>query len=165
MGGSSSTDTGRRITLETNMDGGVVKVSEDVLRRMFGGEDDAPRSQDADPARTQPFSRQTEQRWKMRMDELEEHYRERLREAEEKSSAFYKLTADQFEKAANEVEAKFMKQRYVPICENLQNEVAKCYADNPKQTLNCAQEVKAFNACIEEARMNILLKRTTEAAS
>ncbi|XP_072181529.1 MICOS complex subunit mic25-like [Diadema setosum] len=164
MGGSSSTTAGRRISLEQDGEGGVVKVSEDVLRRIMG-EEESPKS-DQDPTRpARPLPRHVDQRWKARMDELEDHYREKLRHAEEKSAAFYKLTADQFQKAADEVEAKFLKQRYVPICENLQNEVAKCYADNPKQTLNCAQEVKAFNTCVEQARMNVLLKRSVESAS
>ncbi|XP_054750981.1 MICOS complex subunit MIC19-like isoform X1 [Lytechinus pictus] len=164
MGGSSSTSSpGRRISLEQDADGGVVKVSEDVLRRMFGEEDSTKST--GDSRSSDPLPRRSEARWKARMDELEDHYREKLRNAEEKSAAFYKLTAEQFQKAADEVEAKFMKQRFVPICENLQNDVLKCYAKNPNQTLNCAQEVKAFNTCIEQARMNILLKRGVGAAS
>ena len=46
----------------------------------------------------------------------------------------------------------YRKMKYNPICENLQGDVIKCYSDNPGRTLNCSQQVREFNHCVEQAR-------------
>ncbi|XP_033120865.1 MICOS complex subunit Mic19-like, partial [Anneissia japonica] len=91
--------------------------------------------------------------------QLEEHWRERLRNAEEKNANLAQITSEQFNQAAENVEAKFMKERFVPICEKLQQAVLDCYQANPKQVLKCSEEVKAFNACVQHTQNSILTRK------
>ena len=40
----------------------------------------------------------------------------------------------------------------VPVCEDCKEEVLSCYQRNPKKSLNCSAEVKAYARCVESAR-------------
>ena len=46
----------------------------------------------------------------------------------------------------------FRKHTCSPVCQDLQAKVYECYLGNPKQTLNCSAEVRAFSTCVERAR-------------
>ncbi|XP_022098866.1 MICOS complex subunit MIC19-like [Acanthaster planci] len=170
MGSSSST---RSIAVERDAETGVVKVSEDLLRRMLGEESaDQPKHeqpQERDrrryPATDDYNLKLLNEEWKERLYRSEELWQERLTEAERKNAALLQLSSEKFQQAAEEVEAKFIKHQCVPICQNLQGEVLKCYAANPRRTLNCSQEVNAFNKCVDRSRTSILTKKSLETVS
>ncbi|XP_071961578.1 uncharacterized protein [Antedon mediterranea] len=152
MGGGSS----RTITLEEERDGAIT-ISENVLKLMI----QSSQVQDEHGNMTD-FSQQDEQHthsdrvWQERLRQIEDHWSERLRKAEEKNANLAQITSEQFNQAADKVEAKFMKDKYVCICENLQQAVLDCYQANPKQVLKCSDEVKAFNACVQQTQNSIL---------
>eukprot|EP00058_Branchiostoma_floridae_P014179 XP_002599667.1 hypothetical protein BRAFLDRAFT_119372 [Branchiostoma floridae] len=90
------------------------------------------------------------------LQERDRYWQDKLHSVEEKNAQLNQLTVEQFNKAAEEVEAKFIKQHYKPVCQDLQEAVMTCYIENPKQTLNCAQQTKAFTNCVENARLHSL---------
>ncbi|XP_033647121.1 MICOS complex subunit Mic19-like [Asterias rubens] len=173
MGSSSST---RTITVEQDAETGVVKVSEDLLKRMLGGGEDRKEQAIPDkqperegrhhPVETSSYDlKRLNEDWQERLYQTEQQWQLKLDQAEEKNTALLQLTNDQFKQAAEEVEAKFVKHQYVPICQKLQDEVLKCYAANPGRALNCSQEVKAFTTCVEHSRTSILTKKGQETLS
>ncbi|XP_072026809.1 MICOS complex subunit mic25-a-like [Amphiura filiformis] len=162
MGGASSSET-RKITVEQDAETGMVKISEDVLKRMIGEE--APRKVPQQHTPERRTSEVPDEVWHERLRQVEAEWRERLERAERKNASLQQLTQDEFKKASEEVEAKFMKFRYNPVCQNLQDDLAKCYSDNPGRTLNCSQQVREFNHCVEQARTSILTKRSLQAGS
>ncbi|KAI8511419.1 Chchd3p [Branchiostoma belcheri] len=165
MGGSQST---RKVTLEQGDMEGVVKVSASVVKRMRGEPEDEPSSTGAPPSESEAgrsrdgIPRETllphEQKAVLHeaMQERDRYWQDKLQTVEEKNAQLNQLTVEQFHKAAEEVEAKFIKQHYKPVCQDLQEAVMTCYIENPKQTLNCAQQTKAFTSCVENARLSML---------
>ncbi|XP_038061043.1 MICOS complex subunit MIC19-like [Patiria miniata] len=172
MGGSSST---RNITVEQDAETGVVKVSEALLHRMLGDEStEQPTHEHPQETnhRRYPATDETKynlkllnEEWRERLYQTEERWQDRLNEAERKNAALLQLSSEKFQQAAEEVEAKFMKHQCVPICQQLQEEVMKCYAANPGKALNCSQEVNAFNQCVDNSRTSILTKKSLETVS
>ncbi|KAK6175335.1 hypothetical protein SNE40_013822 [Patella caerulea] len=169
MGASGST---RKIVVEDQDGGGVVKISESVVRRIKGQSDREESSTDSKqqthesrpskptiierpvyyPAPTiKDNSRATQ--------EIEAFYQEKLKQLEERNAQLQKITTEQFAKAVKEVEQKFIKQTGTPVCESIQDKVYNCYHSNPKESLNCWQEVGAFTTCVERARQNALARR------
>ncbi|EHB15455.1 Coiled-coil-helix-coiled-coil-helix domain-containing protein 3, mitochondrial [Heterocephalus glaber] len=65
-------------------------------------------------------------------------YKEQLARLEERSSEFYKVTTEQYQKAAEEVEAKFKRYDYHPVCADLQAKILQCYREDTHQTLSCS---------------------------
>ncbi|XP_078595912.1 MICOS complex subunit mic25-a-like isoform X1 [Branchiostoma floridae x Branchiostoma japonicum] len=165
MGGSQST---RKVTLEQGDMEGVVKVSSSVVRRMRGEPEEEPSPADAPPSGSEAgrprdgVPRETllphEQKAVLHeaLQERDRYWQDKLHSVEEKNAQLNQLTVEQFNKAAEEVEAKFIKQHYKPVCQDLQEAVMTCYIENPKQTLNCAQQTKAFTNCVENARLHSL---------
>ncbi|XP_019628441.1 PREDICTED: MICOS complex subunit Mic19-like isoform X2 [Branchiostoma belcheri] len=165
MGGSQST---RKVTLEQGDMEGVVKVSASVVKRMRGEPEDEPSSTGAPPLEPEAgrsrdgIPRETllphEQKAVLHeaIQERDRYWQDKLQSVEEKNAQLNQLTVEQFHKAAEEVEAKFIKQHYKPVCQDLQEAVMTCYIENPKQTLNCAQQTKAFTSCVENARLSML---------
>lgn len=157
MGGGGSTT--RNITMEEDPDTGMVKVSEDVLRRMLGEE----QSQEVLKEHHQwdvKEKKLLEDKWQARLNASERKWQERLRAIEERNANTFEINTEEFKKAAEEVEAKFIKQSHVPICQSLQEEVMKCFNENPKHTLSCSQQVKDFTHCVEQARTSIVTKKS-----
>ncbi|XP_070121925.1 MICOS complex subunit MIC19 isoform X4 [Equus przewalskii] len=119
--------------------------------------------------------------------------RERISSEEERakakhlSSEFYKVTTEQYQKAAEEVEAKFkslwrvkrnaetlegaappdllvppvvFKQRYEfhPVCADLQAQILQCYRQNTQQTLSCSALANQYMRCVNQAKQSMLEK-------
>ncbi|PIK47470.1 putative MICOS complex subunit Mic19 [Apostichopus japonicus] len=157
MGGGGSTT--RNITMEEDPDTGMVKVSEDVLRRMLGQEEQPTGFSESDELSPHRI-KHIEDKWQSRLNATERKWQERLKTVEDRNANTFEINAEEFKKAAEEVEAKFIKQSHVPICQNLQDEVVKCFTENPTQTLKCSQQVKDFTRCVDQARMSIVTKKS-----
>lgn len=79
-------------------------------------------------------------------------YKEQLARLEERSSEFYKVTTEQYQKAAEEVEAKFKRYEVHPICADLQAKILQCYRQNAQQTLSCSALASQYLRCVNQAK-------------
>ncbi|XP_043319678.1 MICOS complex subunit MIC19 isoform X1 [Cervus elaphus] len=85
-------------------------------------------------------------------------YKEQLARLEERSSEFYKVTTEQYQKAAEEVEAKFKRYEYHPVCADLQAQILQCYRQNTQQTLSCSALASQYMRCVNQAKQSMLEK-------
>ncbi|XP_007951672.1 MICOS complex subunit MIC19 [Orycteropus afer afer] len=82
----------------------------------------------------------------------DEFYKEQLARLEERSSEFYKVTTEQYQKAAEEMEAKFKRYDYHPVCADLQAQILQCYRQNTHQTLSCSALAAQYMQCVNQAK-------------
>ncbi|XP_037692067.1 MICOS complex subunit MIC19 isoform X2 [Choloepus didactylus] len=85
-------------------------------------------------------------------------YKEQLARLEERSSEFYKVTTEQYQKAAEEVEAKFKRYEFHPVCADLQAQILQCYRQNTHQTLSCSALASQYMQCVNHAKQSMLEK-------
>jgi len=79
---------------------------------------------------------------------------------EDRASA---VEEDNFKRGIAEVQKAFKgynTAHYENPCTDKVSIVTQCYKDNPRQPLNCHNEVKAFSACVEQKHRNIMQART-----
>ncbi|XP_019399315.1 PREDICTED: MICOS complex subunit MIC19 isoform X5 [Crocodylus porosus] len=91
--------------------------------------------------------------------ELKKHdayYKEQLARLEERSAQFYKVTTEQYQKAANEVEARFKRYESHPICADLQGKILQCYQQNSHETLSCSALANQYLHCVNHAKQSML---------
>ncbi|KAF5896146.1 MICOS complex subunit MIC19 isoform X1, partial [Clarias magur] len=79
-------------------------------------------------------------------------YREQLNKLEERSTQFYKVTNENYHKAADEVNAKFRRYESTPVCADLQGEILKCYRENAGKTLLCSNIASLYLQCVNSAK-------------
>ncbi|KAF0877753.1 MIC19 protein, partial [Crocuta crocuta] len=79
-------------------------------------------------------------------------YKEQLARLEERSSEFYKVTTEQYQKAAEAVEAKFKRYEFHPVCADLQAKILQCYRQNTQQTLSCSDLANQYMRCVNQAK-------------
>jgi len=165
MGGSSS-----KRTLIVENDGGSIKITEGVVRRLKGLPDDDKKEKDnsgvtqpqAPPVPAPPPQPKVQQPpkepeyglYQKKVNaELEDLYVQKLKDLQDKHAELNKKTNEQFTKAVKEVEGKFLDFTAVPVCQDLQATLLKCYQDNPHEILKCSSVVNAFSTCVERARI------------
>ncbi|KAM4874979.1 MICOS complex subunit MIC19 isoform 3-T3 [Thomomys bottae] len=85
-------------------------------------------------------------------------YKEQLARLEERSSEFYKVTTEQYQKAAEEVEAKFKRYEYHPVCADLQAKILQCYRQNTQKTLSCSALASQYMLCVNHAKKGMIEK-------
>ncbi|TRY71180.1 hypothetical protein TCAL_12355 [Tigriopus californicus] len=88
--------------------------------------------------------------------QVEEYWQSRLQETRNHQLKATAINEESLHNTIAAVEKLFLKGRQAPICQEPKHAVLQCYKQNPKQSLNCAQEVKSFAQCIESARLNSL---------
>uniref|UniRef100_A0A8C0Q7M3 Coiled-coil-helix-coiled-coil-helix domain containing 3 n=1 Tax=Canis lupus familiaris TaxID=9615 RepID=A0A8C0Q7M3_CANLF len=79
-------------------------------------------------------------------------YKEQLARLEERSSEFYKVTTEQYQKAVEDVEAKFKRYEFHPVCADLQAKILQCYRQNTQQTLSCSALANQYMHCVNQAK-------------
>ncbi|XP_019399316.1 PREDICTED: MICOS complex subunit MIC19 isoform X6 [Crocodylus porosus] len=79
--------------------------------------------------------------------------------AERFSAQFYKVTTEQYQKAANEVEARFKRYESHPICADLQGKILQCYQQNSHETLSCSALANQYLHCVNHAKQQSMLGR------
>uniref|UniRef100_A0A098M1B4 Coiled-coil-helix-coiled-coil-helix domain-containing protein 3 n=1 Tax=Hypsiglena sp. JMG-2014 TaxID=1550645 RepID=A0A098M1B4_9SAUR len=114
-----------------------------VLRERAAAEDERMKSQ--------LLAKQLEEKEK-ELKKHETYYKEQLNRLEERSSQFYKVTTEQYEKAVNEVKSRFKRYKADPVCGDLQNQIFQCYQQNPKETLSCSALAAEYFKCVQHAR-------------
>lgn len=85
-------------------------------------------------------------------------YKEQLARLEERSSEFYKVTTEEYQKAAEEVEARFKRYEYHPVCADLQAKILQCYRQNTQKTLSCSALASQYMHCVNRAKQSMLEK-------
>ncbi|KAK0052716.1 MICOS complex subunit MIC19-like isoform X2 [Biomphalaria pfeifferi] len=165
MGGSGST---RRVVVEDARGEDVVTISEAVVRRLQGqpeAYEAIPETKPtAPPQFFKPETFESKSSSLLTKDE-EDFFTQKLQELQQRNAALQKLTNEEFAKAVQEVEEKFVKTTSSPICQDLQLKVIECYQANPTEVLNCASVVDAFTTCVERARTVASFNRTKNITS
>ncbi|XP_060101997.1 MICOS complex subunit MIC19 isoform X2 [Heteronotia binoei] len=90
--------------------------------------------------------------------ELKKHdayYKEQLARLEERSAQFYKVTTEEFQKAVNEVDARFKRYKSHPVCADLQDKILQCYQQNSQQTLSCSALAHEYLKCVNLAKQSM----------
>uniref|UniRef100_A0A8C4I5V0 Coiled-coil-helix-coiled-coil-helix domain containing 3a n=1 Tax=Dicentrarchus labrax TaxID=13489 RepID=A0A8C4I5V0_DICLA len=83
-------------------------------------------------------------------------YREQVARLEERSAQFYKVTTENYHKAADQVNAKFKRYEMYPVCADLQGQILACYKENVGKTLNCSNIASLYLQCVNNAKQNKL---------
>ncbi|XP_059327920.1 MICOS complex subunit MIC19 isoform X1 [Ammospiza nelsoni] len=94
--------------------------------------------------------------------ELKKHdayYKEQLARLEERSAQFYKVTTEQYQKAADEVSARFKRYESHPICGELQDKILQCYREHAQETLSCSALASQYLNCVNHAKQQRMLGR------
>ncbi|XP_068577422.1 coiled-coil-helix-coiled-coil-helix domain containing 3a isoform X6 [Cebidichthys violaceus] len=81
-------------------------------------------------------------------------YREQVARLEERSAQFYKVTTENYHKAADQVNAKFKRYEAYPVCADLQGQILACYKDNVGKTLNCSNIAALYLQCVNNSKQN-----------
>ncbi|XP_051247931.1 coiled-coil-helix-coiled-coil-helix domain containing 3a isoform X6 [Dicentrarchus labrax] len=81
-------------------------------------------------------------------------YREQVARLEERSAQFYKVTTENYHKAADQVNAKFKRYEMYPVCADLQGQILACYKENVGKTLNCSNIASLYLQCVNNAKQN-----------
>ncbi|XP_018777890.2 MICOS complex subunit MIC19 [Serinus canaria] len=108
--------------------------------------------------KAQRFARQLEEKDR----ELRKHdayYKEQLARLEERSAQFYKVTTEQYQKAADEVSARFKRYESHPICGELQDKILQCYREHAQETLSCSALASQYLRCVNHAKQQRMLGR------
>ncbi|XP_061845564.1 MICOS complex subunit MIC19 [Colius striatus] len=107
--------------------------------------------------------RQKAQRYAKQLEEkdreLKKHdayYKEQLARLEERSAQFYKVTTEQYQKAADEVSSRFKRYESHPICAELQDKILQCYQQHPQETLSCSALASQYLHCVNQAKQSML---------
>ncbi|XP_008398895.1 coiled-coil-helix-coiled-coil-helix domain containing 3a isoform X3 [Poecilia reticulata] len=81
-------------------------------------------------------------------------YREQVARLGERSAQFYKVTTENYDKAVDQVNAKFKRYEVHPVCGDLQGQILSCYKDNAGKTLNCSNIAALYLQCVNDAKQS-----------
>ncbi|XP_036004869.1 coiled-coil-helix-coiled-coil-helix domain containing 3a isoform X2 [Fundulus heteroclitus] len=116
-----------------------------IIRERISGEDEKHRAQ--------LLAKQLEAK-EADLKKLDAFYREQVARLEERSAQFYKVTTENYHKAADNVNAKFKRYEVHPVCGDLQGQILGCYKDNAGKTLNCSNIAALYLQCVNNAKQN-----------
>ncbi|XP_023973071.1 MICOS complex subunit MIC25 isoform X1 [Physeter macrocephalus] len=78
-------------------------------------------------------------------------YKEQLGRLERQNVETYRLSSQQFHKAASKMEGAIKPRRVEPVCSGLQAQILRCYRERLQEVLLCADLVKAYQHCVGSA--------------
>ncbi|XP_016093866.1 MICOS complex subunit MIC19-like isoform X7 [Sinocyclocheilus grahami] len=110
---------------------------------------------DDERLQTQIYARQLEERDK-ELRKQDAFYREQVAKLKERSAQFYKVTDENYHKAADEVNAKFKRYEISPVCTDLQGQILNCYRENAGKTLLCSNIASRYMQCVNSAKQDKL---------
>ncbi|XP_076861458.1 coiled-coil-helix-coiled-coil-helix domain containing 3a isoform X2 [Brachyhypopomus gauderio] len=105
--------------------------------------------------RARAQSKQLEER-QQALRKQEAFYREQVAKLEERSVQFYKVTSENYHKAADEVNAKFKRYEVSPVCAELQDQIVRCYRENEGRSLLCSSLASLYLQCVNTAKQKKL---------
>ncbi|XP_026064958.1 MICOS complex subunit MIC19-like isoform X4 [Carassius auratus] len=122
-------------------------VQKAILRERVTAEDEK--------LQVQIYARQLEERDK-ELRKQDAFYREQVAKLKERSAQFYKVTNENYHKAAEEVNAKFKRYDISPVCTDLQGQILKCYRENGGKSLLCSNIASQYMQCVNKAKQDKL---------
>ncbi|XP_029779047.1 MICOS complex subunit MIC19 isoform X1 [Suricata suricatta] len=125
-----------------------------ILRERISSEEERAKAKHLD---TEDKAKQLEEKDRV-IKKQDAFYKEQLARLEERSSEFYKVTTEQYQKAVEEVEAKFKRYEFHPVCADLQAKILQCYRQNTQQTLSCSDLANQYMRCVNQAKQSTLEK-------
>ncbi|CAN9508200.1 unnamed protein product [Ophioblennius macclurei] len=105
--------------------------------------------------RAQLFAKQLEAR-EADLLKQDAFYREQVARLEERSAQFYKVTTENYHRAADDINAKFRRYEVYPVCADLQGQILACYKENAGKTLNCSNIAALYLQCVNNTKQNKL---------
>ncbi|XP_040886448.1 coiled-coil-helix-coiled-coil-helix domain containing 3a isoform X2 [Toxotes jaculatrix] len=105
--------------------------------------------------RAQLYAKQLEAR-EADLKRQDAFYREQVARLEERSAQFYKVTTENYHKAADQVNAKYKRYEVYPVCADLQGQILACYKENVGKTLHCSNIAALYLQCVNNAKQNKL---------
>jgi len=172
MGGSSSTT--RRVTVINEDSSGVIRLSENVVRKLKGEaeqESPSPRSSSTTTIRPSTPERNLanlvgssdsltlRQEHESEIARLERSWRIQVRELETINKNLWKVGNEKFATNLTEVEKKYAKQKCDPVCQQQQQKIIDCYLANKNCPLNCAPLVREFRDCVADVRREVFNRK------
>ncbi|KAJ8007242.1 hypothetical protein DPEC_G00115510 [Dallia pectoralis] len=133
--------------LELERSAGKESLTQAVMRERINAEDER--------IRAQLYAKQLELR-DQELKKQEAFYREQVARLEDRSAQFYKVTTENYQKAADEVNAKFKRFEVSPVCADLQGQIMKCYQEHTGKTLVCSNIASQYLQCVNQAKQNKL---------
>eukprot|EP00042_Codosiga_hollandica_P021082 m.71546 g.71546 ORF g.71546 m.71546 type:complete len:169 (-) comp50187_c0_seq1:102-608(-) len=167
MGGAPS----RNVVLKQDASG--VQVHEEVLRRLENPKlfERPPNYQSREESQQQLLSqaRQSQQSYSQGYEAgVSDEAAKRQEEAKLLRTQIDSLVAskkqeddsrvEEFNKLVSQLQGRFKMISKAVACQEQQLNVLKCYADNPKRSLNCGSVVNAFVQCAEASRLASISK-------
>uniref|UniRef100_A0A8C1DYT5 Coiled-coil-helix-coiled-coil-helix domain containing 3a n=1 Tax=Cyprinus carpio carpio TaxID=630221 RepID=A0A8C1DYT5_CYPCA len=122
-------------------------IQKAILRERITAEDER--------LQAQIYARQLEERDK-ELRKQDAFYREQVAKLKERSAQFYKVTNENYHKAAEEVNAKFNRYEISPVCTDLQGQILKCYRENAGKTLLCSNIASQYMQCVNNAKQKLI---------
>ncbi|KAK2858988.1 hypothetical protein Q5P01_003608 [Channa striata] len=122
-------------------------LQEAVIRERIAAEDER--------IRAQLYAKQLEAK-EADLRKQDAFYREQVARLEERSAHFYKVTTENYHKAADQVNAKFKRYEVYPVCADLQGQILACYKENVGKTLHCSNIAALYLQCVNNAKQNKL---------
>ncbi|XP_056131890.1 coiled-coil-helix-coiled-coil-helix domain containing 3a [Lampris incognitus] len=108
-------------------------------------------SADDEKLRAQLYAKQLEAR-ESELKKQDAFYREQVARLEERSAKFYKVTTENYHKAADQVNAKYKRYEVYPVCADLQGQILKCYRENTGKTLHCSNIAAQYLQCVNSTK-------------
>ncbi|KAM9771616.1 coiled-coil-helix-coiled-coil-helix domain containing 3a isoform 2-T2 [Syngnathus typhle] len=87
------------------------------------------------------------------LSKQEAFYKEQVARLEEMSAQSYKVTTENYHKAADQVNAKFKRNETYPVCADLQGQILACYRENTGKTLHCSNIAAMYLQCVNNAKL------------
>ncbi|XP_063782831.1 MICOS complex subunit MIC19 [Pseudophryne corroboree] len=134
-------------TLERERTASTEQLTRAVLREKASTEEERLKSR--------TFAKKLEEK-ERELKRQDDYYKEQLARLEERSAQFYKVTTEEYQTAANSVEARFKRYESHPVCADLQSQILQCYQQNPKQTLSCSVLASQYLQCVNSAKQSML---------
>lgn len=122
-------------------------LTQAVMREKVSAEDER--------LRTQLYAKQLELR-DQELKKQDAFYREQVARLEDRSAQFYKMTTENYHKAADGINAKFKRFEVSPVCADLQGQILKCYQEHSGKTLLCSTIASRYLQCVNQAKQNKL---------
>uniref|UniRef100_A0A3Q3VV53 Uncharacterized protein n=1 Tax=Mola mola TaxID=94237 RepID=A0A3Q3VV53_MOLML len=119
-------------------------LQQSVIRERLAAEDEKRRAD-------QIFAKQLQAR-EADLQKQDAFYREQVARLEERSAQIYKVTTENYHKAADQVNAKFKQYEMYPVCADLQGQILACYKENIGKTLNCSNIAALYLQCVNNAK-------------
>nr|XP_061809466.1 carbohydrate-responsive element-binding protein-like [Nerophis lumbriciformis] len=121
-------------------------IQQAVIRERIVSEDEK--------LRVQLYAKQLEAK-EADLSKQDAFYREQVARLEERSAQFYKVTTENYHKAADQVNAKFKRYDTYPVCADLQGQILACYKENAGKTLHCSNIAAMYLQCVNNAKQPV----------